>query len=110
MDVGFNGPLKKHVKSKFTSWQIEKYRNIDASGKLPVPSRANIVNWVLYAYEQIKEATIVNTFKSIGFVLRENEETHNDVEMVEGDDSSDDDSTIVSQSIMLYMDRLNIQN
>jgi DDE superfamily endonuclease len=48
VDVGFNGPFKRHVKDKFRVWQIVAYRGNNFT-KLPTPDKEDIIKWDKYA-------------------------------------------------------------
>jgi hypothetical protein len=67
VDVGFNASLKRHVRKEHHKWCIEQYRNVANHARLPSPSKENIMNWVHSAYDSIKEESIVNTFRHIGY-------------------------------------------
>jgi DDE superfamily endonuclease len=98
VDVGFNGPFKRHVKDKFRAWEILAYRGNNLT-KLPTQNKEDIIEWVKYAYNNIRPETIRKTFRSIGFVLSNNEMEDDDNDQMDEDESSDN-STIVSQSIV----------
>ena len=85
VDVGFNAPLKKHVKDQHHQWCIEAYRGLPHDARVPIPKREDIVLWVENAYDRISAISIRNTFKHIGFT--------NVLENNDDDGSSDSDSS-----------------
>jgi hypothetical protein len=98
-DVGFNGLFKSHVTDKFRAWQIVTYQANNFT-KLPTPSKEVIIEWGKFSYNNIHPETIRKTFRSIGFVLPNGESYDDGTNHLDEDDSRED-STIVSQSIVL---------
>lgn len=67
VDVGFNSPFKKYIKDQHQTWCVEKYTSLPSGGKLPLPTKENIIEWVNVAYHSVKAESITKTFHSIGF-------------------------------------------
>lgn len=69
IDVGFNAPLKRHIRDFHHKWCIEKYRGITNAMKLPTPTKEDIIDWVIKSYDRISEESIRKTFLSIGYKI-----------------------------------------
>jgi DDE superfamily endonuclease len=67
VDVGFNAPLKCHVKHLHHDWCIEYYVDLDPKQPFPIPNCRDIINWVQKAMEEISSETIRKMFLSIGY-------------------------------------------
>jgi hypothetical protein len=76
LDKGVNTPFKGYLGDQFEEWMC-------TNGSRRRPSRAEVAQWVANAWEQVTTATIVNTWKSIGHKVAD-------------DNNDDDDENIVA--------------
>jgi hypothetical protein len=91
------------MKDKFWAWQIREYLANKLLTKFPLPTIYKVIDWVSYAYNNISEETIRKSYRHIGFVIPINDMEDDDLDDMDKGISSVD-STIVSESIMLYKD------
>lgn len=62
LDVGINKPFKNYIRREFDEWLMHNLH-------LPLkPSRLNVSNWVSKAYADVKQSTIINSFRKIGYL------------------------------------------
>lgn len=61
MDVGVNKPFKNYYEHQRDMWQVENEHAQKVSRKL-------CAEWTCAAWEDLKESTIINTARKIGFI------------------------------------------
>lgn len=70
VDYGFNAPFKSHIRELHEKWCMTEYVNLGKDPtSFPTPSRKDIITWCEDAHTKIKEDSIVDTWKSIGYEI-----------------------------------------
>lgn len=99
VDVGFNGPFKKHIKDQHGEWCLDAYSTCTNDMRLPVPVDENIIEWVNASYEKVSSRTIVKTFLSIGYyVAGMIPETEEDLNILEA--ATEEEASVVDRDIV----------
>jgi DDE superfamily endonuclease len=65
LDVGVNKPFKQHARGEYVMF----LQNRNNPGQLP--SRFDVANWIVRAWEQISVPTILNTWRKVGVIEAE---------------------------------------
>jgi hypothetical protein len=55
IDLGFNAPSKHQICDFHHKWWIEKYQGITNAMRLPIPTKDNIINWMMQSCDRITE-------------------------------------------------------
>jgi hypothetical protein len=106
VDVGFNATLKHFVRKEHHKWCITKYKNVDNRERLPTPTKENIMDWVHFAYDNIKEESIVNTFRRIGYNCTDFDDSEEDDSEEEERDNSEIET---EEEGMVEMEHLEVE-
>jgi hypothetical protein len=65
-DVSLNRPFKVKVRHLWANWMVENAHELTKGGRLKRPSYVEVANWVKQAWDEVPEATIMNSFKICG--------------------------------------------
>jgi DDE superfamily endonuclease len=66
LDVGINKPFKGYVRECYKQFMVE-----NAHGQKT--TRCDVAKWIATAWDKIKHESIINTWKSIGIGINEDE-------------------------------------
>jgi hypothetical protein len=99
LDKGVNTPFKGYLRDQFKEWMC-------TNGLRRRPSRVEVAQWVVKAWEQVKTATIVNTWKSIGHKVADDDDDDEDNIVANqpgaGQESTGDDEDDKAEDFLLY--------
>jgi hypothetical protein len=96
LDKGVNKPFKGYLREQFEEW-------ICTNGSRRWPSRAEAVQWVANAWDQVTTATIVDTWKSIGHKVADDDEDNIVANQPgTGQENNGDDEDDEAEDFVLY--------
>ena len=76
-DVGIMKPFKTRFTSLCQDWKVAEYARHGGTGKIPTPSRVEVLEWLNIAWGSITDNVIQNSFRKCGFT--ENQDINIDV-------------------------------
>jgi hypothetical protein len=94
VDVGVNAPFKTAIRDLNHAWCLEQYPKIANKDKLPTPSRDNVYDWVVQAFETVSAKSIQKTFAHIGYIDKILVVDADDKQLVGDDDDDHEDETL----------------
>ena len=68
-DVSWNKPFKTRVTELYDQWLSEGVHEYTVGGNIKAPSRKKIVEWIIDAWSQLSEESIIKSFKCCGLNL-----------------------------------------
>ena len=66
-DVGFVRPFKTRFTTLCQDWKVAEYAGLGGTGKIPAPSRGEVLQWLNIAWRSISDSIIQNYFRKRGF-------------------------------------------
>jgi hypothetical protein len=67
LDVGINRPFKHYYKEASESF-VRHWVNGHVPGEKPHPLRQDVAKWILHAWGKISKATIMSTWRHVGYI------------------------------------------
>jgi hypothetical protein len=97
LDKGVNKPFKGYLREQFKEWMC-------TNGSRRRRSRAEVVQWIAKAWDQVTTATIFNTWKSSGHKVEDDDNDNNIVvnQPGAGQESTGDDKDDEAEDFVLY--------
>lgn len=69
LDVGVNSPFKLQYQRICQRWKIEEYHRRGGIGRMPVPMRKQVIDWVAQIWDSFPIATVRSSFRGSGFII-----------------------------------------
>ena len=60
-------PFKGRLAELCQDWKVVAYEHIGGTGKIPVPGRAEVLEWLDLIWREFSNKIIKNSFKKCGF-------------------------------------------
>ena len=77
-DVSLNKPLKERIRQRYHQWMASDDHTFTAQGNMRAPSKEQLVQWVVEAWEEIPQDLILRAMKACGITNAEDgSEGHN---------------------------------
>ena len=81
-DVGIMKPFKTQLAEMCQSWKVSKYSNMGRTGKIPTPTRTDVLNWLNTIWNGFSAETIKNSFGKCGLTDEVNLNIETVLEMI----------------------------